>query len=249
MTKDENDLWKRCRRGDREAREALILRYKSTLVKFWVRKIRVSAAWADWKDLMQEGMIGLMKAVDRFEPERGYEFSTFARPYVFGAIFDSPELTRGLTRRLEEIGRKVRSAHDKLMTKLERKPTVEEIAEEVGLTVIQVENAIQAKAIAFVAAIGDPDSDDPVESAPKADIHDSTENQERSVIIRDALSRLKERDALIITLHYIVGESDAEIALKTGLTEDAVKKARQRAMNELRRLLGVKKGSRHNEAR
>lgn len=245
MTEEELNLWKRCRQGDRAAREELILRYTATLVKFWVRKLRECAPWAEWKDLMHEGVMGLIRAVDRFEPERGYEFSTLARHYVVGAICDSNEFGRGLTRRPKEIWSKIREGHDRLASKLERKPTLGEIAKEVGLTVSQVEKAMKARAIAFAAGIGEGDSDEPGRSeleAANLSPLDEQKRQESRILVQDALAKLSETDAEIIIWYYWGDESDAEIATRLGITEAAARKRRQRALKKLRRLLEGEEG-------
>ena len=236
MTEDEIGLWHRCRQGEAAAREKLILRYAPE-VAYWVNQIRQRAPWANPEDLMQDGTIGLIRAVDKFEAERGWEFSTFARYHIWGKIFDSLELTRGLPRRQEEITHEVREVHDKLAKTLGRKPTTEEIGRELGLSISQVTNAMKATAIAFAAGLAETESDVRLGMRSEPTRNPTTGDQERRILIQDALSRLDEREAFILIRHGWYGESDSEIAKGLAMTPGAVSKARQRAMKKLRTLL------------
>ena len=236
MTENELNLWERFSRGDEPARKELILFYLP-LVEEWAKRISRAASWADLKDLKQDGVMGLMKAIERFDPGRGVEFKYFARTYIRGAIFDGSELTRDLARQQEEICRKINRVEADLIKTLQRNPTVEEIAERTALTVEQIRNAVDAMGIAFAGAL--PDSEDhPVE----------TPQSETAMLVRDALSQLKEREALILTYYYLEGQPPQEIAKRLGLTVSNVTKIRQRAIIKLRaRLDTIREGERDEE--
>jgi len=225
MTEDELTLWKRFRQGNEESYEELVLFYLA-LVKFWARKIAENAWWANQEDLIQDGIIGLIKAFEKFDPQRGNEFTTYARYYIREAIFDSPELTRSLHRRQGEHNRKVRQAHDELAQTLGRKPTVEEIAEKAQITIEQVRKALDAMSIAF------PDEFIDYQEPEQASI-DRFKHQDDSILIRDLLSRLSDREVLILTLHYRDDLSYLEIGKKLGISEDSVSKICQRARKKL----------------
>src|SRR6185295_14111566 len=106
MTEDELNLWKRYRQQDEAAQKELTLLYLP-LVDVLAKRIARSTG-ASWEDLRQDGVIGLIKAVARFDPDQGVPFRAFAKSYIYGAIFDSSDLTRNMARRQEEIYRKVR---------------------------------------------------------------------------------------------------------------------------------------------
>lgn len=232
MEEEELNLWDRCRQGDEAAREELVLFYLP-LVTFWVKKIGRIASWASRDDLMQDGVIGLIKAVKKYDPRMGYKFTTYARHYIREAIYDSAELTRNLSRRQDENYRKIKGKHDELAQKLGRKPTIEEIGREVGLAADQVRSALDAICIAF--AEGLPESSD----ASRAGT-DRISARENMILIRDALSRLSKREVLIVTSHYWDDRSHAEIAEELGLTTSNVSKICQRAIKKLRTIYGVK---------
>ena len=234
MQEGELELWKHSREGDREAREELILSHLP-LVKFWAGHIARIAKWANRDDLVQDGIRGLMEAVDRFDPYAGSAFKAYARQFIRGAIFRNPELSRDLGRHQLDRHRNVKDAHDHLMRTLERAPTLDEIAGECGLTTKQVLNALDAMAIAFANELPEPE-------APGASQAQSDARQYETVLINEALSRLTTKEALIVTGYYWAGESDAELAKDIGSTQAAVSRLRQRAIIKLRTLLDAVEG-------
>lgn len=233
MDEGEFEMWSRCRLGDEKAREELILSYLR-LVDYWVKQISRNAGWANREDLMQEGVRGLIEAVDRFDVDKGRSFEAYARESIRGAIFRNSEFSRDLPRYQGDLNRKVRAVHDGLMQELERPPTIDEIAKESGLTVKQIMNAIDAMAIAFAGEFPDADSPTRIEG-------ESVQRRDRAILIREAMSRLGEREALILTEYYWYDQSNLEIANRLGLKEDTVRKIRQRAIIKLRRLLEGKR--------
>lgn len=186
MKSEELSLWRRCREGDETARDELIALYRP-LAEFWARKISMIAGWANSEDLKQEGMIGLMRAVQRFDPSQGVKFKFFARPFIRGAIFDSSEFTRDLARRQKEIYREIRRAEEELTKALERIPTIEEVAEETGLTIQQMQNAIRAVGVAGA-------EDLPDEEGAPASGRSETPHPERAILLMEVLSQRSERE-------------------------------------------------------
>ena len=242
MTVDELDLWKRYHRGDETAYEELVL-YYLPLVSFWVKEISRKAWWANKEDLTQDGIIGLIEAIKNFDTVRDIKFTTYARYYIRGGIYKSPELTRNMPRAQYKNYRRVKKAHDRLMQKLEREPTVNEIAEEIPendkLTIEEIEDALAAMRIAFLEGLTDS-----VEAAqPSVDTIRSRENILR---IQDALSNLSERESSILTRRCWAGQTYSEIGEKLGLKEDTVNKIYHRAIIKLKELYGQQsEGGRH----
>ena len=229
MKRDEFRLWTLCRWGDDEARKELVLLYLP-LAMFWARQIARTAPWATLEDLKQYGVIGLIKAVERYDPNKGIKFKSFARKFICGAIFDSPEFTRDLARRQKEILLAVRQADAELTLELQRNPTIQEIADKSGLTVQQILNANDAMAVAAVTERLDPETaQNVVASEPR--------RTDRTIMLLEALSRLTEREQEIIRLYYWADWSAEEIAQKLGLSESNVTKIRQRVIKKLGKLL------------
>lgn len=231
MNSDELGLWARCRAGDQTARDELISLYRP-LTKVWARRISVIAGWTNSEDLEQEGVIGLMNAINRFDPSRGVKFKFFARGFIRGAILESSEFTRDLARRQKDIYLEARRAEDELTKVLERMPTIEEVAEETGLTIQQILNAIRAVGVAGAEELPDD------EGAP-ASGGSETPHLERTILLMELLSQLSEREQDIIARFYLLDQSTQQIAQELGLTASNVTKIRQRAIKRLRKLLEV----------
>ena len=240
MSEDELNLWERYGQRDEASQKELILFYLP-LVDVQAKRIARSTG-ANWEDLRQEGVIGLIKAIARFDPRRGVPFRSFTKPHICGAKFDSSELTRDMARRQEEIYRKLRQTEAELTQTLQRNPTMEEVAEKAELTIEQLRNAIDAKGVAFAGAM--PDAEDTSASdmleAPRP---------ERTIFLLEALAQLNEREQEIMRLYYWEDQPHEEIAQRLGLTTSNVAKNRQRAIGKLRKRLDVKREGGHHEDR
>jgi RNA polymerase sigma factor (sigma-70 family) len=230
MTEDELNLWERHGRGDETARQELILLYLP-LVDLLARRIALRTG-ANWQDLRQEGIIGLIKAVARFDHSQGVSFKTFAPYYIRGEIFDSSELTRNMARRQEEIYRKMRRIEEELTKTLQRNPTIEEVAEKAELTVEQILNAIDARGVAFAGEL--PDAE-----VMQASYTIEPLQSERTDFLMEAISHLDARGEQVIRLYYWEDQPHEEIAQMLGLTASNVMKIRQRAIAKLRKQLDV----------
>ena len=102
----------------------------------------------DYDDLYQVGALALVNAVERFDPSKGYEFSSFATPTILGEIkkyFRDKEWSLKVPRRMKEIAAKVQDVQDDLHLKLARKPTIAEIAEATGFTEEQIVEEMKSR--------------------------------------------------------------------------------------------------------
>lgn len=230
MTEAERSLWERHGQQDAPVQKELILFYLP-LVDIQARRIARSTG-ANWEDLRQDGAIGLIKAIARFDPGQGVPFRAFARSYICGAIFDSSELTRDMARRQDEIYRKVRQTEAEMAQTLQRTPTMAEVAAQAGLTIEQIGNAIDARSVAFADAL--PDTDD----APVLGRREAPQ-PERTIFLLEALAQLRPREQEILQSYYWEDQPHEEIARKLGLSVSNVTKIRQRAIGKLRELLDV----------
>lgn len=228
MTEDELNLWERYGHRDEAAKRELTLFYLS-LVDLLAKRIARNTG-ADWQDLRQDGAIGLIKAIARFDPRQGVPFKEFAKHYIRGAIFDSAEITGDMARRQDEIYRRFRHTEDELTQTLQRNPTIEEVAEKAGLTVEQIRSAIDARGLAFAGPMPD------AEHTPASAVLQAP-RPERTIWLLEALSILNEREQAIIRLYYWEDQTHEEIAKELGLTISNVTKIRQRAIARLRKHL------------
>jgi RNA polymerase sigma factor (sigma-70 family) len=239
MTEDELSLWERYHSGDDDAREELILA-NLYLVKIWAKRISRMANWANQEDLIEEGTIGLIKALERFDLRMGVAFKYFAKDYIRGTMFDSSELTRGLARQQEEFYRKIQHVDSALTGALQRNPTIEEVAGETGLSVDQIMFSIDAMGVAFAGELPDVQGRSAVGGV-------ELPHQEQAAIVQDALSRLSYREQSILIYYYWEDQSHDEIAKSHGLSVSNVIKIRQRAIKKLRQLLGHERTGMYDE--
>ncbi len=241
MTEEERGLWVRFREGDETARRALLERYLRQ-VNVLAAQIARSAGWADWRDLQQDGVIGLMQAMKRFDLSHDGDFPNFARSHIRGAILDGSELTRSLARRQHEFYRQIKAADAELSQSLGRPPTRAEVTEKTGLSEEQMRNALAAVGVAFAAEPVEADTTAVVNKTPAAQL-------EAAILVREVLTRLDEQEAQIISYYYLEDQSSQEISRRLGLTVSNVTKIRQRALSKLRALFGDEGGSGHDENR
>ncbi len=224
MTEAELDLWERYE----TARKNLILFYLP-VIDGLAKYIARSTGRANWEDLRQDGVIGLMKAIARFDLSQGVPFRAFAKHYIRGAILDSPELTRDMTRRQEEIYRKIRRAEETLTKTLRRNPTIEEIAEKTRLTIEQIQNALDAHGLAYAEEFPGGDDLSPA-------IATFVPRPENLILIEEAFAYLSEMEQTIIRLHYLEDMPHEKIAEKLGIIPAEVTRIRQRAVGKVAKI-------------
>jgi RNA polymerase primary sigma factor len=241
----EVELAKRIERGDLDAKQHMIqsnLRLVVSIAKNYRNQ------GLPFLDLIQEGTLGLIRAVEKFDWRRGFKFSTYAtwwiRQAVARALADKARTIRMPVHIVERM-QKMNRAERTLWTQLGREPTLEEIADEASLTVQQVlEVRAAARASASLdAPVGEADDavlgdfvagDDPLPE-------EAVELQLRSQALRRALAELPERERSVVELRYGLDGNDPktleEIGRALGLTRERV---RQIELDSLRRLAGLR---------
>src|SRR6266496_4919643 len=137
------ELWSRYKKaGDEKAREQLVLNY-SPLVKFVAGRMSSGLpAHIEEADLISYGLLGLIAAIERFEPEREIKFETFAVARIKGAIIDELRSLDWVPRSVRARARDVEKAHAKLEAQLQRAPTDEEMAAKLEMTVEQFQDSL-----------------------------------------------------------------------------------------------------------
>jgi RNA polymerase sigma factor (sigma-70 family) len=227
------ELLRRYQNGDEEAEEALAALFKGHygLIYSWVSQALAAIPQANRDDIKQEALIGFWAAAKTFDTSGDGDFHIEARNCAWRKIFESKEV-RIVGRTLYEHYRKVMDAQNNLMEKLNRMATLEELAQEAGLSVNQVDTALNVLA-AFTF---------PLE---EADGHLASEEPYQSQLISDALNQLDDDDPVdvdIIIRHYFYGQTDSEIAKDLGMSPGAVKMARHRALKKLRDIISGEGG-------
>ena len=208
------------------------------LVRFLANKFKNRGEPLD--DLIQVGYLGLLKAIDRFDPSRGLEFTTYATPTILGEIkrhFRDKGWSVRVPRRLQELSAKVNQAVDALTTELQRAPKIEEIAEYLDASVDEVLEAMESSsAYSSVPLEGSGSSDG--DDAPSVIDRYATEDSELALtddrlIIEDALKGFSPREREVIELRFLQGMTQIEIAEKLGISQVQVSRLLRRTLKKI----------------
>lgn len=196
------------------------------------------------EDLTQVGMIGLINAVDRFEPERGIKFSTYATPTIVGEIkryFRDRAWNIKVPRWLQELNLRVVKTNDALTQSLGRPPTVKEVADHLGCT---EEDALSAMELGNAYETVSLDSRLALEGDAPLTLNDSVGSQDLDINqidsyddLKDALEQLDNREKLIIYLRFFQELSQTEVARRLRISQMHVSRLQHRALRRLRTLM------------
>ena len=213
-------------------RNRLVLQY-APLVKYVAGRLRTRMPDSvDPDDLVSDGVLGLMDAIERFEPARGLSFQTFAVPRIRGAIIDGMRSMDFVPRSVRDKLRLVHRAQVTLEERLGRVPEDTEVAREVGIPVQQLRD-LSRQANSNHANLDDFDLADELSSAADHQV----EQGDTNASLMRVVDQLAERDQVIIALYYFEGLTLAEIGQVLGVTESRVSQVHRRATATLRQKL------------
>ena len=208
------------------------------LVEYLARRFRNRGEPLD--DLVQVATIGLIKSVDRFDLDRGVEFSTYATPTIVGEIkrhFRDKGWTIRVPRRLQELKLSLTKATSELAQKNGRSPTVSELAAHLGMTDEEIleglESANAYSAISLDAPDGG-DSDSPLVSDSLGALDDSLEGVEYRESLKPLLERLPAREKRILLLRFFHNMTQSQIAAELGISQMHVSRLLARTLAQLR---------------
>ena len=240
------DMWRRYKGdGDAKARERLVVAY-SPMVKFVAGRLGAGLpSHVDDADLISYGLMGLIGAIERFEPERGIKFETFAMTRIRGAIIDELRSLDWVPRSVRSRAREIEAAQTKLEHELQRAPTEEELAAKLGIDEDELQSSLLEIAnssvyaldelwtvsdssgdqVSLLDTISDPRADDPQESLDSSEIKDR---------LTDAIASLPEREQLVVALYYYENLTLREIGEVLGVTESRVSQLHTKAVMRLK---------------
>jgi RNA polymerase sigma factor FliA len=230
---DLDQVWREYRATrESQLRERLVLQY-APLVKYVAGRLRARMPDSvEQDDLVSDGVLGLIDAIDRFEPSRGLSFQTFAVPRIRGAIIDGMRAMDFVPRSVRDKLRTVHRAQVTLEERLGRTPEDTEVAREVGIPVQQLRD-LSRQASSNHANLDDFDLADELTTAADHGI----EEGDLSASLMRVVDQLGERDQVIIALYYFEGLTLAEIGQVLGVTESRVSQVHRRATNTMREKL------------
>ncbi len=193
-----------------------------------------------FEDLVQVGTIGLIKSIDRFDTERGVEFSTYATPTIIGEIkryFRDKGWAIRVPRRLQELRMQIGSATAELAQSLGRSPRPRELAEKIGCTVEEIIEGLESSnAYSTLSLDASDDNDDGSSSMLDAiGIDDAgLEHVEIRESIKPLLDRLESREKRILLLRFFKNMTQSQIAVEIGVSQMHVSRLLTRTLDSLR---------------
>jgi RNA polymerase sigma-B factor len=219
---------------DERVRMELIRQYQAlaqSMVTRFCRRVE------EREDLEQVVQIALVRALDRFEPERDVEFSTFAWATVRGEIkryYRDHSWRLRVPRRLQEHYLVVSAAVDELSHELSRSPTIPEIANATGLSLEEVVEAIEVRRAYRVASLDAPAREDGEEQLPVGGLDPGMTAAEDRTVVESLVSRLPEREQRIVMLRFVHEMTQSEIAEKVNLSQMQVSRLLAKSLERLR---------------
>ncbi|MFZ1361999.1 MAG: RNA polymerase sigma factor SigF [Candidatus Nanopelagicales bacterium] len=212
------------------------------LVEFLARRFRDRGESPE--DLRQVGMIGLIKAVDRYDPDRGAELSTFATPTIVGEIkrhFRDHGWSVRVPRRLQELRMKISAATDELSQKTGRPPTVNELAEHLEITPQEVVEGLESAQAYSTSSLDSPGSGGGTSDEGNATLMDTLGDDDEAIdlivnreTLRPLLDALDDRERTIIISRFFKNQTQAQIAKEVGVSQMHVSRLLNSALAQLR---------------
>jgi RNA polymerase sigma factor for flagellar operon FliA len=240
-------LWRQYRRTkDQAVRDRLILTY-APLVKYVAGRLGSGLpAHVEEEDLVSYGLLGLINAIERYDPERDVKFETYAITRIKGAIIDELRAMDWVPRSVRARAREIERAIAELERKMMRSPTDEEIATKVGITVEELEGSLTEISRSSIAALdelwtvstgGGGDQValiDTIADTEGPEPQSALALTEQKEALGEAIARLPEREKLVVTLYYYEELTLREIGEVLGVTESRVSQLHTKAILRLK---------------
>jgi RNA polymerase sigma-B factor len=225
-------------RGDLEAREHLIEQYLPLVRALAARYAR---GGDQLEDLIQVGCIGLIKAIDRFDLDRGVELTTYATPTITGEIrrhFRDKGWSIRVPRGLQELNLRLSQLIEVMSSELHRSPTIRELADSAGVSEEEVLEALESNDAYLTVSLSAPslgeDGDVPDRLESIGEIDPGFEAGEDRVLLTPALRALDTRERQILDLRFHAGLTQSQIALELGISQMHVSRLIRAALDKLR---------------
>ncbi|WP_344426643.1 FliA/WhiG family RNA polymerase sigma factor [Amycolatopsis minnesotensis] len=223
-------------------RDRLVLHY-APLVKYVAGRVGTGLpTHVDVGDLVQSGIFGLVDAIEKFDPERGLRFETYAMQRIRGAILDDLRSQDWVPRVVRSRAREAERALERLGARLHRTPTDAELAAELEISLDDLRDLYGQLQLTSVVALEDlvavgKESGSLVDTLPDDDAVDPVAalvDQDNRRQLAEAIAQLTERDRIVVSLYYFESLTLAEIGKVLGVTESRVSQLHTRAVLRLR---------------
>ena len=232
--KEKIELLKKSRQGDKQAREELIsgnLRLVLSVVQ------KFSNRGENPDDLFQVGCIGLMKAIDNFNPELDVRFSTYGVPMIVGEIrrFLRDNNAIRVSRSMRDMAYRAMQAKENFIHEFGREPTIEEIAKKLECKKEEVVLAMES--VVDPVSLYEPVYSDGGDTIFVMDqVGDSNDDRDwlEEISLRDAIRSLGEREKKILTLRFLAGRTQTEVAQEIGISQAQVSRLEKSALERIK---------------
>ena len=232
------ELMKKVKQGDELAREQFVVA-NLRLVLSVVQRFSGKKEKSD--DMFQVGCVGLMKAIDNFDVSLNVRFSTYGVPMIIGEIrrFLRDNNSIRVSRSLRDIAYKSLQAREHLSKSLDREPTNEEIAKEIGMDVKDVNFALAA--ISDTISLNEPVYSDGNEAIRIMDQVIDTKNSDEAlteqIALKDAIKKLNPKEKQILLMRYYIGKTQMEVSEEIGISQAQVSRLEKNAIKSMKRNL------------
>ena len=238
---EESALFERIKDGDRSAVDEIVeanLRFVVSIAREFCPKDGPLLM-----DLIAEGNLGLLTAIDKFDPSRGFKFITYAVWWIKQAILKSlPQQTRAARIPMSHVydGKQVDKRASEMGQSLGRWPSQQEISEEMDMTPDRLRNAMDAanRDLSFDAPVFDEDDTPVIESFALESHYEQVDNKGIMDALNESFQELDERESTIVTEYFGLGQGDGktleEIGGELGVTRERVRQLRNRALAKMR---------------
>lgn len=226
-------------------KEILVEKY-IPLVKYLASRVMIGKTkYIEYEDLVSYGVIGLLDAINRFDSEKGMQFSSYATLRIKGAMIDEIRRCRPISKGAMDKLAKYNESVETLQNKLMREPNLKEIALYMCISedeVSQIENHINYMSIISLESVLYSDDDDmtimdTIEDRDSISPEEALENDEKIKILQEAIEMLKEKDKLVLKLYYYEKLTLKEIGVILEVSESRVCQLHSRAIRNLRSVM------------
>lgn len=235
--KEKMELIKLAQQGDEAARQKMIcgnLRLVLSVVQ------KFSQRGENMDDLFQVGCIGLIKAIDNFNPSLGLRFSTYGQPMIVGEIrrFLRDNNTLRVSRSVRDVAYKAMQAREALQKKFGRDPSIDEIAKEIDLPKATVTLALES--VVEPVSLYEPvynDGGDTLFVCDQVGESGGEESWISAIQFKDTVNALSEREKKIMSLRYLSGKTQVEVANEIGISQAQVSRLEKNALDRIKKQL------------
>lgn len=237
--KERELLISKMKQGDKQAKDKLVMANLKLILSI-IQKINIKNADPD--DLFQVGCIGLIKALNNFDPTLNVQFSTYGVVMILGEIkrYIRDNSTVKISRSTKDMAYRALSVKDELTTKNGHEPSVEEIAMNMGSTVFAVSNALEA--MSPIISLHEPvfgDEEDSVCLMDQIQGEDFENSFISKSVIQDVLHSLEKREKYILNLRFLQGKTQMQVAQIIGISQAQVSRIEKNILVTVKKQLNV----------